>query len=44
MKIAAIDIGSNSIHMIVAEATASGSFEVIDREKEMVFLGKTMAA
>jgi exopolyphosphatase/guanosine-5'-triphosphate,3'-diphosphate pyrophosphatase len=42
MKIAAIDIGSNSIHMIVAEATASGSFEVIDREKEMVFLGKSV--
>lgn len=42
MKIAAIDIGSNSIHMIVAETTASGSFEVIDREKEMVFLGKSV--
>ena len=42
MKIAAIDIGSNSIHMIVAEATGTGSFEVIDREKEMVFLGKSV--
>ncbi|MEZ4225530.1 MAG: Ppx/GppA phosphatase family protein [Polyangiaceae bacterium] len=42
MKLAAIDIGSNSIHMIVAEATASGSFEVIDREKEMVFLGRSV--
>lgn len=38
MKIAAIDIGSNSIHMIIAEAHG-GSIEVIDKEKEMVKLG-----
>ena len=39
MKLAAIDIGTNSIHMIVVEATSQGSFEIIEREKEMVKLG-----
>jgi len=39
MKLAAIDIGTNSIHMIIVEATGRHSFEVIDREKEMVKLG-----
>jgi exopolyphosphatase/guanosine-5'-triphosphate,3'-diphosphate pyrophosphatase len=40
MRIAAIDVGSNSIHMIVAEANPDGHFIVIDREKEMVRLGE----
>jgi len=39
MKIAAIDLGSNSFHMIIVEVGASGTFQVIDREKEMVRLG-----
>jgi exopolyphosphatase/guanosine-5'-triphosphate,3'-diphosphate pyrophosphatase len=39
MRIAAIDIGTNSIHMIVAEIRADLSYDVIDREKEMVRLG-----
>ncbi len=39
MKIAAIDLGSNSFHMIIVEVSASGTFQVIDREKEMVRLG-----
>jgi exopolyphosphatase/guanosine-5'-triphosphate,3'-diphosphate pyrophosphatase len=39
MKIAAIDIGSNSIHMVVVEVAGSGGFAVIEREKEMVRLG-----
>lgn len=39
MKIAAIDIGSNSLHMVIAEADRSGSFRVLDGEKEMVRLG-----
>lgn len=39
MKIAAIDIGSNSIHMIVARSTGALLFESIDREKHMVKLG-----
>src|SRR3954468_6151538 len=39
MRIAAIDIGTNSLHMIVVQVRADFSFEVIDREKEMVRLG-----
>jgi exopolyphosphatase/guanosine-5'-triphosphate,3'-diphosphate pyrophosphatase len=39
MRIAAIDIGTNSIHMIVCRIRPDLSFEVIDREKDMVRLG-----
>src|SRR5207247_9294669 len=39
MRIAAIDIGSNSFHMVIVESS-SGGFHVIDREKEMVRLGE----
>jgi exopolyphosphatase/guanosine-5'-triphosphate,3'-diphosphate pyrophosphatase len=40
MRVAAVDIGTNSIHMIVVEIRPDLSFEVIDREKEMVRLGQ----
>lgn len=39
MRIAAIDIGTNSVHMIVAQVRPDFSFEIVDREKEMVRLG-----
>src|SRR5438046_7581969 len=39
MKIAAIDIGSNSIKLTVVDAAASDSFAVLAREKDMVRLG-----
>ena len=39
MRIAAIDIGTNSVHMIVVQVRPDQSFEIIDREKEMVRLG-----
>src|SRR5262245_21127251 len=39
MRLAAIDIGTNSIHMIVVQVRPDLSFEVIDREKDMVRLG-----
>ena len=39
MRIAAIDIGTNSVHMIVVRVRPDLSFEVIDREKVMVRLG-----
>jgi exopolyphosphatase/guanosine-5'-triphosphate,3'-diphosphate pyrophosphatase len=39
MRIAAIDVGTNSIHMIVVNVRPDLSFEVIDREKDMVRLG-----
>ena len=38
MRIAAIDIGSNSIHMIVCRIREDLSFEVVDREKDMIRL------
>jgi len=39
MRLAAIDIGTNSLHMIVVQVRPDFSFDVIDREKEMVRLG-----
>ncbi|HUP47326.1 MAG TPA: Ppx/GppA phosphatase family protein [Thermoanaerobaculia bacterium] len=39
VRIAAIDAGTNSIHMIVVEAQRHG-YRIIDREKEMVQLGR----
>lgn len=39
MRVAAIDIGTNSVHMIVVRVRPDLSFEVIDREKVMVRLG-----
>lgn len=39
MKVAAIDLGSNSIHMVIAEVGSPGGFRVLDREAEMVRLG-----
>ncbi|MCC7125465.1 MAG: Ppx/GppA family phosphatase [Acidobacteria bacterium] len=39
MRLAAIDIGTNSVHMIIVQVRPDLSFEVIDREKEMVRLG-----
>jgi exopolyphosphatase/guanosine-5'-triphosphate,3'-diphosphate pyrophosphatase len=40
MRLAAIDVGSNSVHMIIADAGREGRFEVVDRVKEMVRLGR----
>ncbi|MGF1458052.1 MAG: Ppx/GppA phosphatase family protein [Leptolyngbyaceae cyanobacterium] len=39
MKLAAIDIGTNSIHMIIVEAVSQRNFKVIEREKAMIKLG-----
>ena len=39
MKVAAIDIGSNSIHLVIVRAMRGQHLEIIDREKEMVRLG-----
>lgn len=39
MKLASIDVGTNSIHTIVVEVRSDGTFETIDRIKEMVRLG-----
>src|SRR4051794_38105248 len=40
MKIACIDVGSNSIKLVVVDALASDSFAVLAREKEVVRLGQ----
>jgi exopolyphosphatase/guanosine-5'-triphosphate,3'-diphosphate pyrophosphatase len=40
LRLAAIDIGSNSIKLIVVEATTDDSFAVLAREKEVVRLGR----
>lgn len=40
MRIAAVDVGSNSIHMVVAQVDADGRFRVLDRAKDMVRLGR----
>src|SRR5512139_175227 len=39
MRIAAIDVGTNSIHMIICQVRPDLSFEVVDREKDMIRLG-----
>ena len=41
MRIAAIDLGSNSFHMLVAEVRGPASFETVLQEKMMIQLGKT---
>lgn len=40
MKLAAIDIGSNSIKVVVVEAAASDSFNVLASDREVVRLGQ----
>jgi exopolyphosphatase / guanosine-5'-triphosphate,3'-diphosphate pyrophosphatase len=40
MRIATIDIGTNSIHMVIADTIAPGAFEVVDREREVVQVGR----
>jgi exopolyphosphatase / guanosine-5'-triphosphate,3'-diphosphate pyrophosphatase len=40
MRLAAIDVGSNSIHMIVAQADADGAVTTLWRMKEPVGLGR----
>ena len=39
MRLAAIDIGSNSIHLVVAQAIPGQHLGMIDREKDMIRLG-----
>lgn len=38
-KLAVIDIGTNSIHMVLAEIHADSSYQIIDRYKDMCRLG-----
>ena len=38
--LAAIDIGTNSFHLIVTKVTKDGNFKIIDREKEVIRLNE----
>jgi exopolyphosphatase/guanosine-5'-triphosphate,3'-diphosphate pyrophosphatase len=40
MRLAAIDVGSNSIHLLIADISPDGHLAVVDRVKEMVRLGR----
>jgi exopolyphosphatase/guanosine-5'-triphosphate,3'-diphosphate pyrophosphatase len=42
-RIAAIDIGTNSIRCIIAEATQDGKYKILDDEKATVRLGEKLA-
>src|SRR5215211_6054728 len=39
VRVAAVDLGSNSFHLIIAEVQSGGAFEPIITEKEMLRLG-----
>ncbi|HET9729587.1 MAG TPA: Ppx/GppA phosphatase family protein [Acidimicrobiia bacterium] len=43
MRIAALDLGSNSFHLLVADVQPDGSFVAVTREKEMLRLGDEVA-
>lgn len=44
LRIAAIDLGSNSFHLVVASVRRDGSFTVLGTEKEMLRLGDPVSA
>ncbi|MHB1535785.1 MAG: hypothetical protein ACYC1D_14500, partial [Acidimicrobiales bacterium] len=44
MRIAAMDLGSNSFHLLVAEAHPDGTFEPLAWDKEMLRLGSRVAS
>lgn len=43
MRVAALDLGSNSFHVLVAEVGSDSSFEVLSKDKEMLRLGDEVA-
>jgi exopolyphosphatase / guanosine-5'-triphosphate,3'-diphosphate pyrophosphatase len=43
MRIAALDLGSNSFHLLVADVHPDGTFEPVTREKDMLGLGDDVA-
>ena len=43
MRIAALDLGSNSFHLIVVDAHADGTFETLLREKQVLRLAENIA-
>src|SRR5262245_17524944 len=43
-RIAAIDVGSNSIRLVVAEVESQNGYRVLDEEREMARLGKGLTS
>lgn len=43
MRLAAIDLGTNSFHLVIADTKPNGSFRIVASEKEMVRLGESGA-
>jgi len=43
MRLAAIDVGTNSIRLLIAETYADGSYRILDDEKEVTRLGRGLA-
>ncbi|RLS29356.1 MAG: Ppx/GppA family phosphatase [Planctomycetota bacterium] len=43
-RLAAIDIGSNSVRLLVAEALRGGTYRILDEEREPTRLGRSVAA
>jgi exopolyphosphatase/guanosine-5'-triphosphate,3'-diphosphate pyrophosphatase len=43
-RLAAIDIGSNSVRLIVAEPLRGGSYRILDEEREPTRLGRTLSS
>jgi len=43
MRIAALDLGTNSFHLLIADVHADGSFTPLAREKEMLRLGDSVS-
>jgi exopolyphosphatase / guanosine-5'-triphosphate,3'-diphosphate pyrophosphatase len=41
MRVASIDLGSNSFHMLIAEIFSATSFKTVARDKVMIQVGKT---
>jgi exopolyphosphatase/guanosine-5'-triphosphate,3'-diphosphate pyrophosphatase len=41
-RLAAIDIGTNSIRMVVAEVEGDGTYRILDEERDMARLGKDL--
>jgi exopolyphosphatase/guanosine-5'-triphosphate,3'-diphosphate pyrophosphatase len=44
VRIAAMDLGSNSFHLLIADAHPDGTFEPLVRDKEMLRLGSVVAS
>ncbi|PSQ95683.1 MAG: Ppx/GppA family phosphatase [Bacteroidetes bacterium SW_9_63_38] len=40
MRVCVIDLGTNSFHAVIVDAHANGSYQIVDRMKEMVRLGQ----